>query len=412
MNALPIPDGGEVVVSVIKTFDPFRQQELSQYREDSDEEVLRKIRLARKASEEFRGDIDQRKQYLRDTVKRNLERMKGGELARTITMEMGKPIKQSIAEVEKCIRLVDYAVENIERFYAPEPVMTEARKSYVRFDPIGVVMAIMPWNFPVWQVMRAAVPAISAGNGVVLKHASITTGTALMIQEVFDSEAFSTLLLRGGSDALRYIPHVDGVTFTGSTSVGARVAEEAGKHIKKCVLELGGSDPFIVLGSADIRETAKQAALARLQNNGQSCIASKRFLVQGSIYEEFREALEEEFSRVVQGGDPHGGEHLPWPAFIKGADGNGQEAGGRAQGGPRREGYRGREQVRADRATHHSVRARGCEVRTGGIRAGGPAPEVRYAGRCRQARQRHALWTGGRPYGETPPRKPRTLYRG
>lgn len=124
-----------------------------------------------------------------------------------------------------------------------------------------------------------------------------------MIQEVFDSEAFSTLLLRG-SDALRYIPHVDGVTFTGSTSVGARVAEEAGKHIKKCVLELGGSDPFIVLGSADIRETAKQAALARLQNNGQSCIASKRFLVQGSIYEEFREALEEEFSRVVQGGDP------------------------------------------------------------------------------------------------------------
>lgn len=286
---------------MIKTFDPFRQQELSQYREDSDEEVLRKIRLARKASEEFRGDIDQRKQYLRDTVKRNLERMKG-ELARTITMEMGKPIKQSIAEVEKCIRLVDYAVENIERFYAPEPVMTEARKSYVRFDPIGVVMAIMPWNFPVWQVMRAAVPAISAGNGVVLKHASITTGTALMIQEVFDSEAFSTLLLRG-SDALRYIPHVDGVTFTGSTSVGARVAEEAGKHIKKCVLELGGSDPFIVLGSADIRETAKQAALARLQNNGQSCIASKRFLVQGSIYEEFREALEEEFSRVVQG-DP------------------------------------------------------------------------------------------------------------
>lgn len=162
---------------MIKTFDPFRQQELSQYREDSDEEVLRKIRLARKASEEFRGDIDQRKQYLRDTVKRNLERMKG-ELARTITMEMGKPIKQSIAEVEKCIRLVDYAVENIERFYAPEPVMTEARKSYVRFDPIGVVMAIMPWNFPVWQVMRAAVPAISAGNGVVLKHASITTGTA------------------------------------------------------------------------------------------------------------------------------------------------------------------------------------------------------------------------------------------
>lgn len=286
---------------VIRTFDPYKEKVLAEYKEDSEEIALEKIRTTRREAELYRYDLEARLDYLKNTVKSNLQHNKL-EISELMTQEMGKPIKQSIAEVEKCIKLVDYAIENLEKFYAIEDIKTEARRSYVRFDPIGVVLAIMPWNFPLWQVMRAAIPAISAGNGVILKHASITTGTAHKIKELFDSDLLNILIV-SGSNALKYIPYVDGVTFTGSTGVGANIAQEAGKNIKKVVLELGGSDPFIVLKSADIREAAKQGALGRLQNNGQSCIASKRFLVHSDIYNEFQKALSEEFSGIIQG-DP------------------------------------------------------------------------------------------------------------
>jgi len=217
-----------------------------------------------------------------------------------MTREMGKPISQSIAEVKKSIRLIDYLIDKAHEIFDPEYIKTEAKKSYVRFDPLGVIMSIEPWNFPVWQVARAAFPALMAGNGVVLKHASIVTGTSLKIQELIDLPVFKSLIV-DGKTASSLIKYVDGVAFTGSTPTGAKIAEEAGRNLKKIVMELGGSDPFIVLKSADLEKAAKNAVLGRLQNNGQSCIASKRILVHEEVFDEFSKKFEEEMSKVTIG---------------------------------------------------------------------------------------------------------------
>jgi len=213
---------------------------------------------------------------------------------------MGKPISQAVSEVKKSIKLIDYLIENAHQIFDPEHIKTEAKKSYVRFDPLGVVMSIEPWNFPIWQVARAVFPALMAGNGVVLKHASIVTGTSLKIQELIDLPVFRSLVV-DGKTASSLIKYVDGVAFTGSTATGQKIAEEAGRNLKKVVMELGGSDPFIVLKSADIEKAAKNAVLGRLQNNGQSCIASKRILVHEDIFKDFSEVLREEMSKVVIG---------------------------------------------------------------------------------------------------------------
>ena len=219
-----------------------------------------------------------------------------------MTIEMGKPVSQSIAEVKKCESLVDYAIANFGRFLEPEPVKIDGAKAYVRFDPLGVVMLVMPWNYPLWQAFRAAVPALVAGNGILLKHASIVTGSSLLIEEVMDTPLFKSAVIPG-SRALDLIRQVDGVSFTGSTSVGESIGQAAGKGLKKAVLELGGSDPFVVLRSADLPKTAERAAFGRLQNGGQSCIASKRFIVHADIFDEFRSLLKDQFSSVVMG-DP------------------------------------------------------------------------------------------------------------
>jgi len=223
-------------------------------------------------------------------------------LARLMSEEMGKPVSQSEAEVKKCIWLMDVVAEKAAEFLKPESVKTEAKKSYVRFDPLGTLLFVMPWNFPAWQVIRAAVPALAAGNAVLLKHASIVTGTSLMLQELIGLDVFKSVVARG-EVAASAIEYVDGVSLTGSTTTGSSVAAEAGRQIKKVVLELGGSDPFIVLKDADMTQTLKGATFGRLQNNGQSCIASKRFIVHESVYDEFYRGLKEEFSKV-QIGDP------------------------------------------------------------------------------------------------------------
>ncbi len=285
----------------ISTVNPYSLEKLGEYEEEPETEIISKIQKVREAQKDWKKDLDLRIHYLKDELKPRLEREKNN-FAELMSSEMGKPVSQSIAEVEKCIRLVDYVVDNAGKFLEPESIKTEGARSYVRFDPLGIVMIIMPWNFPMWQVMRAAVPALASGNGVILKHASIVTGTSLKMDEVFDTPLFRSVVTRG-SNALSLIRHVDGVSFTGSTQVGSRIAQEAGKEIKKYVLELGGSDPFVVLKSADVEDAAKNASFGRLQNNGQSCIASKRFIVHEDVFDEFYRKLRDEFSSVVAG-DP------------------------------------------------------------------------------------------------------------
>ncbi len=229
--------------------------------------------------------------------------------AEIMTNEMGKPITQAEAEVEKSAWVCEYYAENAERFLSHEFVETDASESYVRFDPIGIVLAVMPWNFPFWQVFRFAAPALMAGNAGILKHASNVPMSALAIEEIFRESGlpeniFRTLLI-GSKPVPEIIKHplVKAATLTGSEPAGSRVAELAGKEIKKTVLELGGSDPFIVLEDADIDEAVNVGVTARLINNGQSCIAAKRFIYVEKIAEEFETKFVEKM-KAVKVGDP------------------------------------------------------------------------------------------------------------
>ena len=210
-----------------------------------------------------------------------------------LTLEMGKPIAQAIAEVEKCALVCEYYVDNAEKILGEEIVQTDASQSYVRFDPLGIVLAIMPWNFPFWQVFRFAAPALMAGNVCMLKHASNVPMSALAIEEIFmkagfPKNTFKTLLINSSMiKAIIEHPKVKAVTLTGSEPAGIQIAAMSGSKLKKTVLELGGSDPFIVLVDANIDEAVKTAVTARLINNGQSCIAAKRFIVVEKVYDEF-----------------------------------------------------------------------------------------------------------------------------
>ena len=285
----------------ITTVNPYSQEQLGEYEEYDDHRIDGILLGLKEAQKEWGKHMDRRIDYFRSVLKPNLMHKKE-ELARLMTEEMGKPITQSLSEIDKCIRLVDYAIEDYPHFLEPETMRTEGKKTYVRFDPLGTVLLIMPWNFPLWQVMRGAVPAMLAGNAVVLKHASIVTGTSLMIEDIFSSELFKSVIV-SGSRVGKLIPRVDGVSLTGSSGAGKSVAQEAGRNLKKVVLELGGSDPFIVLKSANIHEAAENAVFARMQNNGQSCIASKRFIVHENVFEEFADEIAGKFSSV-RIGDP------------------------------------------------------------------------------------------------------------
>ena len=215
------------------------------------------------------------------------------DLAQLMAAEMGKPLKQGTAEVEKCAWVCDYYAASAEAHLAPEVVKTEAARSYVAFEPLGVVLAIMPWNFPFWQVFRFAAPSLMAGNVGVLKHASNVPGCALAIQEIFlqagfPEGAFRTLLI--GSEHVKGLienPHVRAVTLTGSTPAGKAVAAQAGGVLKKTVLELGGSDAYLVLEDADLETAAETCVNSRLINAGQSCIAAKRFIVVEPVFDAF-----------------------------------------------------------------------------------------------------------------------------
>ncbi len=228
---------------------------------------------------------------------------------RTITLEMGKPIGAAIAEVEKCAWVCRFYAERAESFLAPEIVATDAGRSYVRYDPLGAVLAVMPWNFPFWQVFRFAAPALMAGNVCILKHASNVPQSALAIEDVFRRAGFPEgcfqALLVGASGVAQLIadPRIAAVTLTGSEAAGIAVGGAAGAQLKKVVLELGGSDPFVVLPSADVARAAATAVTARTINNGQSCIAAKRFIDHQQVYEEFLASFLDGMEALVVG-DP------------------------------------------------------------------------------------------------------------
>lgn len=229
--------------------------------------------------------------------------------AAQITAEMGKTITEARGEIEKCAGHAEYYASKAESFLKPQPIADAARQSYISYEPLGVILAIMPWNFPFWQVMRFAVPALLAGNTVVLKHASNVTGSALAIEDVFRKAGFPSgtfrVLVLNSSEVARVIedPRVVAVTLTGSETAGKEVAAAAGRALKKVVLELGGSDPFIVLDDADIEAAAQFAARSRFQNAGQSCIAAKRFIVVDAVADRFIDAFIAAANAVVAG-DP------------------------------------------------------------------------------------------------------------
>lgn len=229
--------------------------------------------------------------------------------ARLITKEMGKPIKESRSEIEKCAWVCEYYAENASSFLAKEEILTDASKSYISYQPLGVVLAVMPWNFPFWQVFRFAAPALMAGNAALLKHASNVPGCAKAIQSIFEEAGFpkhlfTTLIIdRDLVETVMEHNLVKAVTLTGSGGAGSAVAATAGKQIKKTVLELGGSDAYLILEDADINEAVKECAKSRLLNTGQSCIGAKRFVVVEAVYDQFLEAFKKEMEAAKMG-DP------------------------------------------------------------------------------------------------------------
>ena len=249
----------------------------------------------------------QRGQAMRQAAR--ILRERRAEYARTMALEMGKPLQQGEAEAEKCAWACEYYAEQAAAMLGDQPRVTDGSRSYVRFDPIGPVLAIMPWNFPFWQVFRFAAPALMAGNAGLLKHAPNVTRCALAIEELFRQAGFPEGLFRTvilQNEAVAGViadPRVRAATLTGSDRAGSQVAAQAGTHLKKMVLELGGSDPFLVLEDADVDQAARTAAEARLLNSGQSCIAAKRFIVVESVADRFLETFVSEMA-ARRLGDP------------------------------------------------------------------------------------------------------------
>lgn len=227
---------------------------------------------------------------LAEVLRKNKE-----QYAKLMTLEMGKPIKASFAEIEKCAITAEYYAKNAEQWLADEQVQADGKQHIIAFEPMGVILAVMPWNFPFWQAFRFAIPTLIAGNTAILKHANVVPQCALAIEQVFKEAGFPENVFRTviadhqSVAALISSDLVSGVSLTGSNAVGERIGELAGKHTKKVVLELGGSDPFIVFDDADIEAAAKNAAVGRTINAGQSCVASKRFIVLESVAQQFIE---------------------------------------------------------------------------------------------------------------------------
>jgi len=292
----------------IQTINPSTGERIHAYPEASPADVRAALEDAAAAFTAWRATpFQQRAALMRDAA--NVLRRRQGEYAALMATEMGKPLQQGLAEAEKCAWVCEYYAEHAAAQLGDEPVHTDASRSFVAFRPIGVVLAVMPWNFPFWQVFRFAAPGLMAGNAAVLKHSSNVMGCALAIEEVFREAGFPDALFQAlviGSTRVREVvdaPQVKAVTLTGSGPAGRAVAAAAGAALKKTVLELGGSDPYVVLEDADLEATVQTCVAARLINSGQSCIAAKRFIVVDTI----RKAFERRFVEVMGSrrmGDP------------------------------------------------------------------------------------------------------------
>lgn len=294
---------------MISSVSPTDGRVLAEYEETSPEEVDRHIANAAALQEEWENvsiaDRAVPMRALADLLERDRD-----QLATLMADEMGKPIAQGLGEVDKCAWVCRHYADEAERILEDIPIPTDRTKSYVAFRPLGVILAVMPWNFPFWQVFRFLAPALMAGNAGILKHASNVTGCALAIDDLaveagFPNGLFRTLVIPASRvDSVLENPLVRAATLTGSDPAGRAVAEKAGSLLKKTVLELGGSDPYIVLADADLDLAARTCANSRLINGGQSCIAAKRFIVEEPVYEEFIEKMAGYLSQAVMG-DPH-----------------------------------------------------------------------------------------------------------
>jgi len=336
---------------ILRSVNPATGEEIERFKEFTRTQVDSAVDRAERAFAKWReADFPERSERMHAVA--GVLRARKRRCGETMAREMGKPIREGIAEAEKCAWTADYFADNAAEFLADEPVATDAARSFVRYEPLGPILAVMPWNFPFWQVFRFAAPTLMAGNVAVLKHASNVMRCSLEIEDAFAKAGFpkgvfqSLLLGSGAVPALIRDPRIRAVTLTGSDAAGAAVGEIAGAFVKKTVLELGGSDPFIVLKDADIEKAATTAAAARTVNSGQSCIAAKRFIVERAVYEEFMAGFTAAMS-ALKVGDPMDESTQVGPVA--------------------------REDLRQD--LHNQVRrsvSKGARVRTGGRKVPGP----------------------------------------
>jgi len=291
-----------------QSINPYNGEKIEEYTALTIEELNQKLSDSASAFKDWRNQsLSHRTALLKkagEILRNNVD-----DYAKTITLEMGKPISESKSEIQKCAWVCDYYAENAAEFLADEVVETEASKSFVRHDPLGTVFAVMPWNFPFWQVFRFAAPTLTAGNTGLLKHASNVFGCAQIIEDVFTEAGYPKGVFQSivvDHDVTEHIishETVTAITLTGSERAGSTVAQIAGKHLKKSLLELGGSNSFIVLEDADLKLAVQTAVKARMLNSGQSCIAAKRFIIHESVYDEFVSEFIEEVSKLKTG-DP------------------------------------------------------------------------------------------------------------
>jgi succinate-semialdehyde dehydrogenase/glutarate-semialdehyde dehydrogenase/succinyl-CoA reductase len=293
-----------VTATKLQTINPATEEILNSYEIVTDEMIKESVRKAGEAYSEWKKDIDKRAELLlafAAEFKKNKE-----NLAKTASQEMGKAIKESRSEVEKCVLVMEYYADNGKNFISDQMVNTDARKSFIAFEPIGVIGSIMPWNFPYWQALRFAAPSLMVGNTIILKPASATMQCGIEIEKIFEKAGFPNAVFQTlvGDSSIADIfidSDINAVTFTGSVSVGEKVAQRATSQLKKTVLELGGSDPFVVCEDADIEKASTGAVKGRFINCGQSCIASKRLIVVKKIANEFLEKFAKKTEKLNVG---------------------------------------------------------------------------------------------------------------
>ncbi|HAD98325.1 MAG TPA: succinate-semialdehyde dehydrogenase [Cryomorphaceae bacterium] len=292
----------------MKSINPYDLKLIREYPEDSEESVQRKLELANSTFQQFRKSFFKERSEKMLKIASDL-RDNASKYAKTLTLEMGKPITEAQAEVEKCAWVCEYYAEKAEEFLSPTIIKTDAARSYVSYEPLGVILAVMPWNFPFWQVFRFAAPTVMAGNTAVLKHASNVQGSAQLIEEIFRRAGFAEGVFQNLAIPSKRMedvvtnPIIKAASVTGSEKAGSAVAEVCGREIKTTVLELGGSNAFVIFEDADLEKAAALAVKARMINNAQSCIAAKRFIVAAKGEEEFTRLFINKLKELKEG-DP------------------------------------------------------------------------------------------------------------